>query len=149
MKGMELQLSAYLIDDVDLHILECLLENAARSHKDIGQTVHLTGQAVGARVRKLEDLGVIEGYTLKWNPEKIGKSLEGLITVFMKSTASHQTFQAFVQRDSRVQEVRRISGEGCYWLRVLVDNNGTLNQFLDELLTYGNYRVSLSIGKIK
>ncbi|MCU6793482.1 MULTISPECIES: Lrp/AsnC family transcriptional regulator [Paenibacillus] len=142
-------MNTYTIDDVDLLILECLLEKATRTHKEIGQIVHLTGQAVGARVRKLEELGVIEGYTLKWNPEKIGKSLHGLITVYMKSTVSHQTFQDFVQRDSRVQEVHRITGEGCYWLRIFVDDNMRLNEFLDDLLNYGNYRLSLSIGRIK
>lgn len=54
-----------IIDEVDLRILRFLLEDATRPHKDIGQQVHLTGQAVGARVQKLKDIGVIEGYTLR------------------------------------------------------------------------------------
>ena len=63
-------LNNHMIDEVDLRILNYLLKDATQSHKAIGQLVHLTGQAVGARVRKLQDLGVIEGYTLRWNPEK-------------------------------------------------------------------------------
>jgi Lrp/AsnC family leucine-responsive transcriptional regulator len=144
-----MQMNSLAIDTIDLHILQSLIEDSARSHKTIGQEVHLSGQAVGARVRKLEELGIIEGYTIKWNREKIGKTVNAMITVFMKSTTTHSLFQTFVKRDHRIEEAHRVSGEGCYWLRLRVDNNLELNQFLDDLLQYGNYKVSLSIGSIK
>lgn len=142
-------MTRYPFDPVDLQILQCLMENASRSNKEIGQLVHLTGQAVGARIRKLEDMGVIEGYTIRWNPEKIGRSVHALITVFMKEAASHQRFQSFLQNEERIEEAHRVSGEGCYWLRVRIEDNDSLNRFLDKLLEYGNYKVSLSLGKVK
>jgi Lrp/AsnC family leucine-responsive transcriptional regulator len=142
-------LSNQTIDEVDLRILNYLLKDAIQSHKAIGQLVHLTGQAVGARVRKLQDLGVIEGYTLRWNPDKIGQAVHAFITVFMKSNNSHQSFQAFVLHNEKVAETHRVSGDGCYWMRVRVGTPIELNVFLDELLKYGNYRVSLSIGQVK
>lgn len=138
-----------IIDEVDLRILRFLLKDATRPHKDIGQQVHLTGQAVGARVQKLKDIGVIEGYTLRWNPGKIGQMLHAFITVFMKSSNVHQSFQSFVQRNEQISEMHRVSGEGCYWMRVRVGTLEELNAFLDELLQYGNYKVSLSIEQVK
>lgn len=71
-----------MVDDTDIRILQILIQDAKRSHKEIGEAVHLTGQAVGARVRKLQDLGVIEGYTVKWNPERLGLGLQAFVTVF-------------------------------------------------------------------
>ncbi len=114
-----------------------------------GELVHLTGQAIGARVRKLQDAGVIEGYTLRWNPEKIGLSVHAFVTVFLKSSNAHQLFQSFVQEHEQVVEMHRVSGEGCYWMRVRVGSPLDLNELLDEILSYGNYKVSLSIGQIK
>ena len=73
------------IDEIDLAILQALMRNALLTHKEIGEVVHLTGQAVGARVRKLQDLGVIEGYTLRWNPAKIGLTIHAFLIVFMNS----------------------------------------------------------------
>lgn len=137
------------IDELDLRILSALLEDATLSHKEIGQLVHLTGQAVGARIRKLQDFGVIEGYTLRWNPEKIGQTVHAFVTVFLPSGAAHSSFQSFVQSDDRIVEMHRVSGEGCYWMRVRVDSQLALNAFLDELLKFGNYKLSLSIGRIK
>ncbi|WP_405108062.1 Lrp/AsnC ligand binding domain-containing protein [Paenibacillus sp. FSL K6-1217] len=48
-----------------------------------------------------------------------------------------------------VTELYRISGEGCYWMRVRTVDQEALTAFLDELLKYGNYRVNLDMGQIK
>ncbi|WP_123043752.1 Lrp/AsnC family transcriptional regulator [Cohnella candidum] len=138
-----------LLDELDRRILDCLVEDATRSHKEIGQLVHLTGQAVGARIRKLEESGIVEGYTIRYRPERLGKPVHALVTVFMHPASSHASFQRFVAEDDRVAETVRVSGEGCYWLRVHAGTHDELNAFLDELLKYGNYRCSLSIGRIK
>ncbi|WP_040949906.1 Lrp/AsnC family transcriptional regulator [Gorillibacterium massiliense] len=137
------------IDYIDLKILQALLENAFLTHKEIGAKVHLTGQAVGARVRKLTDLGVIDGYTLRWNPGKIGLTVHAFLTVFMNSNQSHQSFRDFVLSNEAVTEVHRVSGEGCYWLRIRIGDSSELNKLLDSVLKYGNYRLSLSIEQIK
>lgn len=137
-----------MIDTLDMEILEQLANNSRLQWKEIGEQVHLTGQAVAARVRRMEDIGLIEGYTLKINPEKLGQPITALITVFMKST-DHGSFCDFLKRTKEVTEAHRISGDGCYWLQVLTTSQEDLNKVLDEILRYGNYRVNLSIGKIK
>ncbi|EFM09668.1 transcriptional regulator, AsnC family [Paenibacillus curdlanolyticus YK9] len=137
------------LDDTDLQILQCLIDNSLRSHKEIGQLVHLSGQAVGARVRRLHDLGVIDGYTLRWNPDKIGQTVHAFVTVFMKSNTAHTAFLSFARSRPEIIEVHRVSGEGCYWMRVRLSGGGALNALLDEVLAYGNYKLSLSIEMVK
>ncbi|MDU0206258.1 Lrp/AsnC family transcriptional regulator [Paenibacillus sp. MAH-36] len=137
------------IDDIDLRILYTLLDNALLTHKEIGESVHLTGQAVGARIRKLQDFGVIDGYTLRWNPEKIELNIHAFLTVFIYSNQSHQAFRSFVQLTESVKEVYRVGGEGCYWLRILTNGSSELNKLLEEVLRYGNYKLSLSIEHVK
>lgn len=136
------------IDRTDWEILYWLQNNARMQWKDIGDKVHLTGQAVAARIRKLEDLGIIEGYTVKLNQEKMGNPITALITVFMKTT-DHHSFQLFLLSQTSVIRAHRISGEGCYWLETNVSGQEELNKLLDEILQYGNYRLNLSIGSIK
>ncbi|PYE48548.1 Lrp/AsnC family transcriptional regulator [Paenibacillus barcinonensis] len=134
------------IDATDLRILQLLIQDAKRSNKEIGEEVHLTGQAVGARVRKLQDMGVIEGYTVKWNPERIGLGLEAFVTVFLNSGDRHPAFRAFVATREDIVEVHRVSGEGCYLMRVQTGTTEQLGELLEALLPLGNYRVSLSLG---
>ncbi|MHC1681753.1 MAG: Lrp/AsnC family transcriptional regulator [Clostridiaceae bacterium] len=137
-----------MLDETDLKILSILSKNSRFQWREIGESVHLTGQAVANRIRKMEELGVIEGYTVKLNPSKLGENLTAFITVFMK-TIDHVAFQNFIKDSESICEAHRISGDGCYLLKSRVNSDKELNLLLDEILKYGNYRLNLSIGNIK
>ncbi|WP_336363912.1 AsnC family transcriptional regulator [Halalkalicoccus salilacus] len=52
------------LDDTDAEILQLLLEDGRRSYTDIGERVGLSSPSVSNRVERLEELGVIEGFTV-------------------------------------------------------------------------------------
>lgn len=143
MKGL-----IYIIDQTDFEILKLLGEHSRIQWKELGQKIHMTGQAVGNRIRRLEDLGIIEQYTIAINRIKLGQIVTAFVTVFVK-TANHQAFKIFFQEEEAVSEVHRTSGEECYLLKTHFSSNEELDTFLERLLEYGNYRVNLSIGKLK
>ena len=60
------------MDQTDKRIIEELCSNSRITMKELGERVHLTGPAAAARVEKLEDNGVIEGYSIKVNQAKLG-----------------------------------------------------------------------------
>lgn len=136
------------LDRVDLEILNCLIENSRSQWKDIGARVHLSGPAVAARVQKMMDQGIIEGFTVKTNPQKLGRTITAMVTVFMKTTAHHQ-LQTFLTHEAAIVEAHRISGGGCYFLKISAADSNELNEVLEKILNFGNYQVSLSIGRIK
>jgi len=120
-----------MLDHTDKDILRLLKQNARLQWREIGEQVHMTGQAVGARIRKLEDNGVIRGYTALTDPAKEGLTVHGLVIVFLKSP-NHQAFLRFVQSEAAIVEAYRISGEGCYQLHVLAENNEAMTAMLDR-----------------
>lgn len=137
-----------MFDEADLQILALLRSNARMKWKEIGEQVHLTGQAVGNRIRRLEEAGVIEQYTITVSEAALGSSLTAFITVLMKSS-DHHAFQSFIQKERAIREAHRVSGDGCYLLRACAASLEELEALLDRVLIYGNYRLHLSIGKIK
>ncbi|GIP26284.1 HTH-type transcriptional regulator LrpB [Paenibacillus sp. J23TS9] len=137
-----------IIDQTDIEILKLLGENSRIQWKELGKAIHLTGQAVGNRIRRLEELGIIEQYTILINRIKLGQIVTAFVTLFVK-TANHLEFQNFFQEEEAISEVHRISGDGCYLLKTHFASNEELDTFLERLLKYGNYRVNLSIGKLK
>lgn len=137
-----------MLDQTDLQILNLLTKNSRVQWQEIGEEVHLTGQAVRNRINKLEKLGVIEGYTIKVNPKMIGKELTAFVTIFMKTT-DHGSFQKYIQSNELISEANRISGEGCYLIKVIASTQEEIIGILDEILKYGNYKVNLSIDDIK
>lgn len=137
-----------MLDQTDIQILNLLTKNSRIQWQEIGEEVHLTGQAVRNRISKMEKLGVIEGYTIKISSAMLGKKLIAFITIFMKTT-DHLAFQTYVQNKSLITEAHKISGDGCYMLKVTASTQVEIVKLLDEILKYGNYKLNLSIENIK
>lgn len=137
-----------MLDQTDIEILKLLTENSRMQMQEIGEQVHLTGQAVRNRINRMEKSGVIKGYTIKIDPKSIGKDLSAFVTIFMKTT-DHASFQKYIESNSSISEANRISGEGCYLLKINASSQEEIIGILDEILKYGNYRLNLSIEKIK
>lgn len=136
------------LDHIDFQILRMLTENSRIQWKDLGQQIHMTGQAVGNRIKKLEESGIIKAYSLIIDEMKLGLVFTAFAIVHMKS-ANHEAFVRFIQDRKEVVEAHRISGKGCYHLKIKVATQEELNHFLDQLLHYGNYSLNLSIQEIK
>ncbi|PAV28693.1 transcriptional regulator [Virgibacillus profundi] len=136
------------LDNIDFQILRLLTENSRVQWKDLGEQIHMTGQAVGNRIKKLEDSGVIKAYSLIVDEMKIGLSYTAFVIIYMK-TAKHDPFLHCIKERKEVVEAHRVSGEGCYHLKVKVNSQEQLNLFLNEILRFGNYSLYLSIKEIK
>ena len=59
------------LDELDQKIIQLLIENARMSYSEIGERTGISRVAVKARIRTLEERGVIEEYTTIINPQKI------------------------------------------------------------------------------
>jgi Lrp/AsnC family leucine-responsive transcriptional regulator len=137
-----------MIDEIDIKILNILKENSKTKWKDIGSEIHMTGQAVGMRIKRLEEKEIIKAYTILIDELKISKQYLAFITVFMKAN-NHTGFQIYINSEPSIVEAHRISGDGCYMLKVKLESEEKLNMLLDEVLKYGNYRLNISINMIK
>lgn len=135
------------MDELDHKILKILTENAKISWKELGEIVHMTGQAVGNRIRRLEDEGVITGYRITVDNNKTGYPLTCFITSFLKNH-QHNSFINMIKEKDEIVELHRTSGEGCYILKGRFRTHQDLNKFLEELLIFANYKLALSIDKI-
>ena len=136
------------LDNIDFQILRLLNKNSRVQWKDLGQQIHMTGQAVGNRIKKLEESGVIKAYSLIVDEMKLGLSYTAFVIIYMK-TVNHDSFIRFINDQNEVLEAHRVSGEGCYHLKVKVKSQERLNLLLNEILEYGNYSLHLSILEIK
>jgi Lrp/AsnC family leucine-responsive transcriptional regulator len=131
------------MDKMNRAILHQLKQNSRKTWQQIGKEVHLTGQAVAARVSQMEDQGLITGYTLRQdNAER------HFITVFME-TSDFAGFELFLKNDARIESAYKVTGEGCYQLIFISQNAGDLEPFLNAMLSYGRYKVATAIRHIK
>lgn len=135
------------MDHTDMLILAELSKNSRITMKELGGKVHLTGQATAARVAKLEDTGVIEGYSIKVNQSKLGCLMHAFITIFTKSHNHKPLLSFFITQEHYILNTYKISGDGCYLLECRFPSNDHLDQFLDGLSEHANYKISMVIKK--
>ena len=61
------------MDRLDRKILAVLQGNARASLQEIGQAVGLSASPCWGRIKKMEEAGVIQGYTVRINPAQLEK----------------------------------------------------------------------------
>jgi len=132
------------IDTVSWKILSCLQENARPSNTDIARQVGITSPAVAARIRKFEAAGIIEGYYAKVSHFETGHQLKAIITL----RAFMGRLKPFIEKVTSFNEVvncYRITGNENIVMEVVLNNQKHLEQFIDQLITYGETRTHIVI----
>ncbi len=138
-----------MLDKIDKNILNELSKNSRITMKELGEKTHMTGQATSIRVAKLEDRGLIDGYTIKLNNEKLGYPIHALITLTYTNLQNHNTYMKFISTQKNfIIHHYKISGDGCYILECKFSSNKELDEFVVKLNQFVNYKVTLIINEI-
>ena len=106
------------------------------THAEIGRHVGLSAPAVGARIARLEERGVIEGFSARVVPAAIGYP----ITAFIILRAPRSPFASCIDALSsidRVIETHRVTGDQFMILRVMVADMRELEATIDRIAEYG------------
>lgn len=125
------------MEALDRQILGLLIADGRMSYTDIGRATGLSTSAVQQRVRKLENRGVITGYSARVNAEELGL----MITAFVRCRASEpQTENELPDAIAHLPEVvscYSVAGEASVLLRVLVATPAALADLLSRLRLIG------------
>lgn len=123
-----------------------LQRNARETWAALGQAVGVTGPAVAERVRKLEERGVIRGYTALVDPEAVGYALLAFIEVTVERQDHRGELVAKVESLSEVQECHHIAGDFDYLIKVRARGTLDLERLIsDELKSVGGVRTRTTI----
>ncbi len=119
------------MDKINQKILTTLQQNGRISFAELGKKVHLSAPAVAERVKKLEDVGVITGYSASVSFESLGYPIETMIQakVFLGKEAS---FIKLAKSRSEIIECYNVTGDKAFLLKVIVPTMSKLDALLEE-----------------
>lgn len=135
------------IDDLNWEILNCLQMNARESLASIGRKVGLTPPAVAERVKKMEDMGVIDGYLVQLSHTKMGYQLKAVI-MLKAFLGKLKPFLEKVKSYDEVINCYRITGNENIIMEVVLRDQAHLERFIDELITYGECRTHIVLSNV-
>ncbi len=125
-----------MIDKTSLKILEILQDKARIPNIEVSRLIGMAPSAVLERIRKLENLGYIDGYEVRLNPKRFGHGQVAFIRVLVREA---------LEKDARVgdqlaeipevQEVHFVAGEDCYLVKMRVSDMVELGRVLREKIS--------------
>ncbi|MEF2967242.1 Lrp/AsnC family transcriptional regulator [Paenibacillus sp. M1] len=121
------------MDAIDLKIIELLKRNGRMTSSDIGKDIHLSVPSVTERIRKLEEKGVIEKFTVRLNREAAGQRLLAFISVILERPEHIAGFKKQVLRESSVLECHHLAGDYDYLVKIGVPDMPALEQFISDI----------------
>lgn len=130
------------LDAKDAAILVALQEDGRQSLSALGRRIGLSQPAISERVKRLEDLGIITGYTAKVNLPALGLTMMAI----MRLRTSHAQIRSCLKRFAElpnIVEVHRVTGDDCFVLKVIVPAPEDLAGIVDGIGEFGAVTTSL------
>ena len=136
------ELIYYKLDEVDEKILEILQDNARTSLKDIAEQVFLSPTAVGTRIDRMLEEGVLEGFTTRLNPEAMGHYVKAFINLQVEPV-QREEFYEYIDGVLNVIECNCVTGDYTMLIEVRFPTTTELDHFIVELQRFGKTKTQI------
>jgi len=118
------------MDAIDSKIVKILQDKARIPNVEVARQIGMAPSAVLERIKKLEALGIIQGYEVRLNPEHFNRSLIAFLEILVRDIPSiHKTGQELARLEA-VQEVHFIAGKDFLLVKIRVADTMDLENFL-------------------
>jgi Lrp/AsnC family leucine-responsive transcriptional regulator len=118
------------LDPTDREIIGHLADHGRISWQDLGRAINLSANATAERVKRLERLGVIEGYSAKLDFAALGRPIEAFVAVKMHPGDDREEFEKLVRNDISILDAVHLTGPHDY----IVHARCATTEELDDLL---------------
>ena len=121
------------LDSFDREILRCLQENARLSNVALSERVHLSPSQVSRRLQRLEDEGVIKGYSAQIDARAMGLDVVAIVHVTMEKQKENMAadFHKAVQGIPEIVQCSFITGDADYVLRIVCKDLDSFSRFVN------------------
>ena len=118
------------MDKTDFQILQILQKKARIPNVEVARTIGMAPSAILERSKKLEALGVIQGYEVRLNPEMFHCAMTAFVHLKVKDSSQIPETAKAVADIEQVQEVHYLAGEDCLMAKIKLGDNRELETIL-------------------
>jgi Lrp/AsnC family leucine-responsive transcriptional regulator len=129
-KNLKIKNSA--LDETDQALIGLLADNARLSTAELARSVGLSAPSVAERLRRLEEDGVVKGYTIELDPRALGYTLTAIVRIRPLPGQLH-TVERLLVESPEVVECDKVTGEDCFVARYLLRSIEELDPILERI----------------
>ena len=121
------------MDRIDEKILHCLTKDARMNASQISQQVNLSVSAVIERMKKMENSGLIKGYTAVIDERMAGYDVQAMVSIRLEHPKYNKEFAQLMLNHERVMECFYITGDFDYVARISAGSTEELTKVLNDI----------------
>lgn len=133
------------MDELDSKIIRLMMKNARMPVKEIAQQVNLTSPAVSSRIHRLEQEGIIGGYTVLLHHPDEQARVQALISIQAGST-TREDFLAMIQHEAQVLQCYRVTGSYNFIVKVSCASIDELEHLLTKMQKLGSTNTQIILA---
>ncbi|SFJ51521.1 MULTISPECIES: Lrp/AsnC family transcriptional regulator [unclassified Bacillus (in: firmicutes)] len=133
------------MDNIDRKILELLQEDGRITIIQLSKKLNLSRPSVNERLRRLQENGVIQGFTARISHEEIGKSTLVIIQIGNLKIECHR-FEEIIKEEMDILECHRVTGTNSYFMKVAVASMKDVTALVDRLIPFGQLNTSVVLS---
>jgi Lrp/AsnC family leucine-responsive transcriptional regulator len=126
------------VEETDRAILTALAGDGRQSYTDLADKVGLSVSAVHQRVRRLEQRGVIRGYTARLDHEALGLPLSAFVAIRPIDASQPDDAPERLADLPEIEACYSVAGDDFYLLLVRVASPVDLERLLQEIRKAAN-----------
>ncbi|WMX48127.1 Lrp/AsnC family transcriptional regulator [Streptomyces roseicoloratus] len=134
--------SGYIPDATDWRILDALQAQGRASFAELARAVAMSPSAVTERVRRLEEAGVIAGYTAIVDQERLGLPILAFVRLRYPN-GNYKPFHDLIDATPEVLEAHHVTGDDCFVLKVAARSMRHLEEISGKVGTLGSVTTSV------
>ncbi len=125
------------MEKLDQRILALLARDGRMSYTDIGKETGLSTSAAQQRVRRLEQRGVVKGYTAVIDSAELGLMVTAFVAIKPFDASQADDAPDRLSHISEIISCYSVAGEPSYLLKVQVPTMGDLESLLARIRADG------------
>lgn len=125
------------VDEMDFKILELLELHGRMSHEEIGKKLNISRPAIHQRVSKLEQKGIILGYSTSIDWSKTGQVIRAFVSINVRTNDFNKIINKIATisiEGLTIEECYRVTGQWCIILKIRSCFTEQITSLHDELL---------------
>jgi Lrp/AsnC family leucine-responsive transcriptional regulator len=133
------------LDATDAAMLKALGRKGRFAVKDLAAHIGLSGPSTTERMRRLEESGIIKGYTVQIRPEAVGLKVGAYLRIKpLPGELKH--VQEIIAALPAIVVCDRVTGDDCFIAKAYVPTMADLEALINHLLPYAATNTSVIVS---
>ncbi|MCC6447315.1 MAG: Lrp/AsnC ligand binding domain-containing protein [Chitinophagaceae bacterium] len=118
------------LDDIDLKILSILMKDAKTPFTDIAKQLFVSSGTVHVRMKKMEDLGIIKGFSLQLNYHKLGYDITAFLGIYLNKSSQYDIVAKQLTAIPEIVDLHYTTGNYSMFVKLICKDTEHLRKIL-------------------